>query len=490
MRRRSLRRVTKVVVVWTVVFAFFSWDTANACHRMFRWSRGYYGSAPAYCGPPVYYYQSPSACYPVSPCRVVVTCSPQVKVTPPKSTAPSRPMPAERAPALTDGQRPTTPAEPLRPATGTEGLVPPPEQPPSRAVQPTEPDVEQSPNDIDRLFEEDSTQTPPTSPTPATETPAGEVDDLFPDTTEQPDGSTAPQPAPPAEQPASDNLDDLFGPSQGGQTEGAAADGQPRSQVQPAADENVDDVFGGTSSQGAEAAEDVTDEPSTTNDTGDLFAPSAVEDTQVQPAAAQEEASSDTEDLFADPGPGNSNPSGAPPADTAPEEMDADELFNDSSSQTEQPAPNADNAEPLGEQPVGTTTADHSMIPRAATPEAAADSSVQPEEPAAKLAAQNIGQPVRTMAVPIADVDGTVNAQLGTRQVDGGPLPIRRWTDNTGIYHTTAQLVEVGDASVRLWKDTGRFTTVPLRRLSPADLRYVHQHAATSLDQAAHVALR
>jgi hypothetical protein len=341
--------------------------------------------------------------------------------------------------------------------------------------------VEPSPNDVNRLFEEDTTETPQATPTPATEAPAGDVDDLFPDTTEQ---------------PAADNLDDLFGPAQGDQTEGAASDRQPPSEVQPAAAEtpaeNADDLFGDTSSQGDEAAEGVKAGPSTSDGMEDVFAPSAVEDTQVQPAAAQEEASADAEDLFADPGPGDSNPSGAPPANTAPADMDANDLFNDSSTRTEQPAPNADNSAPLDEQPVGTITADDSMAPRAAPAEAVADSSVQPQEPAktTQLAAQDIRQPVRAMAVPIAHVDGTVNAQLGTRPVDGGPLPMRRWTDNTGIYRTTAQLVEVGDASVRLLKDTGRFTTVPLRRLSPADLRYVQQHSATSLDEAAHVALR
>ncbi len=56
-------------------------------------------------------------------------------------------------------------------------------------------------------------------------------------------------------------------------------------------------------------------------------------------------------------------------------------------------------------------------------------------------------------------------------------LPTRNWTDNTGTFHTAARLMWVGEDSVRLLKDTGRFATVPFRRLSQEDLAYVQQHA-------------
>ena len=53
--------------------------------------------------------------------------------------------------------------------------------------------------------------------------------------------------------------------------------------------------------------------------------------------------------------------------------------------------------------------------------------------------------------------------------------PVRTWHDNTGNFEVTGRLVDVQPDAVRLLKDNGRFTTVPLRRLSPVDRQYVDQ---------------
>lgn len=54
-----------------------------------------------------------------------------------------------------------------------------------------------------------------------------------------------------------------------------------------------------------------------------------------------------------------------------------------------------------------------------------------------------------------------------------GRLPLRTWVDDTGQFRVQAQLLQVLDGRVRLLKTTGRTTTVPLARLSPADRAYV-----------------
>jgi hypothetical protein len=51
--------------------------------------------------------------------------------------------------------------------------------------------------------------------------------------------------------------------------------------------------------------------------------------------------------------------------------------------------------------------------------------------------------------------------------------PVRRWFDDTGSHDTVGQLVEVHADHVRIRKLNGRFTTVPISRLSVTDQRYV-----------------
>lgn len=59
--------------------------------------------------------------------------------------------------------------------------------------------------------------------------------------------------------------------------------------------------------------------------------------------------------------------------------------------------------------------------------------------------------------------------------------PLRQWTDNTGNFQVRASLVSISPTHVRLLKDTGKYTTVPLSRLSQSDLAFVQQHATSTL---------
>jgi hypothetical protein len=56
-----------------------------------------------------------------------------------------------------------------------------------------------------------------------------------------------------------------------------------------------------------------------------------------------------------------------------------------------------------------------------------------------------------------------------------GQLPSRQWTDNSNQFQVQARLLLILDGKVRLLKETGRTTTVPLDRLSPDDRAYVDQ---------------
>ena len=56
-------------------------------------------------------------------------------------------------------------------------------------------------------------------------------------------------------------------------------------------------------------------------------------------------------------------------------------------------------------------------------------------------------------------------------------LTMRTWTDNTGEFQTEARLVEILTDSVRLFKANGRYSNVPMHRLSSADLDYVQMVA-------------
>jgi hypothetical protein len=57
---------------------------------------------------------------------------------------------------------------------------------------------------------------------------------------------------------------------------------------------------------------------------------------------------------------------------------------------------------------------------------------------------------------------------------------MRQWTDDTGDYQVRGKLVKITASTVRLLKETGKYTTVPIDRLSQADLQYVQQQIAAA----------
>jgi hypothetical protein len=56
-----------------------------------------------------------------------------------------------------------------------------------------------------------------------------------------------------------------------------------------------------------------------------------------------------------------------------------------------------------------------------------------------------------------------------------GKLPMRKWVDDSGTFQVNGRLILILDGKVRLLKETGRTTTVPMERLSEADRQYVEE---------------
>jgi hypothetical protein len=70
---------------------------------------------------------------------------------------------------------------------------------------------------------------------------------------------------------------------------------------------------------------------------------------------------------------------------------------------------------------------------------------------------------------------------------------MRQWVDNSGEFRVKGRLILILEGKVRLLKETGRTTTVPMERLSDADRRYVEEvisRYGTDLEQLDKLAAR
>ena len=55
---------------------------------------------------------------------------------------------------------------------------------------------------------------------------------------------------------------------------------------------------------------------------------------------------------------------------------------------------------------------------------------------------------------------------------------LRTWVDNTGNFSCQGRLLSFQDGNVRLMKNNGRTSTVPVSRLSAGDLEFVERQAS------------
>jgi hypothetical protein len=124
-----------------------------------------------------------------------------------------------------------------------------------------------------------------------------------------------------------------------------------------------------------------------------------------------------------------------------------------------------------------------------ATPPAETDDLFGGEPPAAEPAATEPAPtetPAETPAAAPAEgekteeTDDLFGRARGVLREAGGldSNETRLWVDNTGKYSVNARLILFLDGHVRLLKDTGRTTTVPLKRLSERDLEFVNRQAS------------
>ncbi len=152
------------------------------------------------------------------------------------------------------------------------------------------------------------------------------------------------------------------------------------------------------------------------------------------PAAGDMPAAPAGDDLFGAPAPAGDAPVPAPAGD---------DLFG-------APAPEGDAAPAAGDDLFGKPT---SAEPAPANLD---DLFGTPAEPAPEAAA------------PAAESDPFSDAFKSSRV----------WRDNTGNFEVTAVLAEVHPDKVRLLKDNGKFSTVPIRRLSVEDRQLVEAIAS------------
>ena len=94
---------------------------------------------------------------------------------------------------------------------------------------------------------------------------------------------------------------------------------------------------------------------------------------------------------------------------------------------------------------------------------------------------------IATSSEPSDESSDTSGSEWATRAFRGAEY--REWTDNTGTYRVQARVAVIFEDRVRLLKDTGKVTTVPLSRLSSRDRAYVLWVAA-SLSERAHGSLQ
>ena len=128
----------------------------------------------------------------------------------------------------------------------------------------------------------------------------------------------------------------------------------------------------------------------------------------------------------------------------------------------------------------GSIVAPAKSIPVALTPAAVVPAVVVPAAPV------TLAEPVALLQAAVAPKveKAATTSAFATVPATGAVVendPMRLWRDDSGEFEVRGKLVLILDGKVRLLKETGKYTTVPLDRLSPADLSYVRQHASAML---------
>ncbi len=414
-------------------------------------------ATPVVCSPPAASDCCDSGCAPVLPtintgcCDVGLDCAPAIPYAPAQSI-PLDMLAPQIPPAPMDMGAPLNMGDPM----DTESAVPmEPTPPTTNEIQPATP---AAPSVIEKNAEESPSDTPEKMPAaPNQELPATPAD---------PSGSGETAPAtPPADIPFGNATepapsDNLFGEPEMKPVDPAPAAADPfGAPAEPALTDPAPAAPAGNDLFGTPPAEPMPAAPAG----DDLFGTPPAEPMPAAPAG---------DDPFGAPAlPANDNLFGEPPA-AAP----ADNLFDTPATDA---APSNDNlfGEPEPASPAPPSNVDDLF----GTP-----ASLEPSEPGADV----IGQPTSVEATgnDLNDLFGTpAIPEQEQPAVSSEPAPevdffksTRTWHDNTGLFQIDAKLVAIFSDSVRLIKENGKFCTLPVRRLSEDDKRFV-EHVAQLL---------
>ncbi|MEX0613031.1 MAG: SHD1 domain-containing protein, partial [Pirellulales bacterium] len=200
----------------------------------------------------------------------------------------------------------------------------------------------------------------------------------------------------------------------------------------------------------------------------------------IEPVPPAEEPAEEPDSLF------NGTEEAAPPATetpaTPPPAEETDDLFGEPAEST--PPAESQPAEEPAEQPAeesldlfGEPAETDGEMPAEEQPAEEQPAGEQPEQPAEETPAE---EPPAEEEKPAEEEDDIFGASRGIMREPGGLASevMRTWVDNTGNFSTRGRLVQFLDGHVRLLKDNGRTTTVPLYRLSTSDLEFVHRQAS------------
>lgn len=398
---------------------------------------------------------------PAQECCIVVTpCVPAPSQTAsdelPQTThvAPESAAPAESAPPTATEAKPEDPAvEPSVPSTPIEPTAPAAEPP--AAVTPAVPLVplpgagDSAPkgtDPVDALFDDEPVKAAEPAviadPTPAVVTPT------------EAEGEAPVKEAPVKEDP----IGDLFGD--------AANTDAPGIKTDPVKDTDIDDLFG-TEEATPPAKDDTETPPKQSID--DIFGIESTTPPAGKPATEAKEA---LDDLF---GTGTADSPATPPKAASGNELD--DFFGTEASEPPpakiEPAPaQNESIDELFGKPVSTESADSKndndkyldslfLITPATKTESPAAEPKQKSEPKTE---------------PKKDVDPLdILFGLGefTPPEEFRGAEFQTWVDNTGTYSVKAQLAVIYTDRVKLLKENGKYTTVPLSRLSDRDFAYV-----------------
>ena len=418
---------------------------------------------------------TPCSLQPTSPCTPApLACdsaSPETTSVPQVEMEPAIATPETKLPKVTTPATETLAAPAIVAPAETTPVIQTPVEPPVIEVAPVVTPVPPKVEPLNPVVEPVPTNLEPIVVPPKT-SPA--ADDLF--------GTEPAKPAPAEPAPAkpAPAADDLFGtePAKPAPAKPAPAEPAPAKPA-PA----TDDLFG------TEPAKPAPAKPAPATD--DLFGTEPAKPAPAKPAPA-------ADDLFgtapAKPAPAKPAPAADKSTKTAPDEPSLDELFKVDGQA--KPAPVPKKGEPsldqLFEKPISTTTDEASQSNNNKDDAQSFDKLFSSPVPATKqlqpaavdtvtLPTESVPDPIETKTTTSDAVDSQPYLELDKLfgvgsftpppQFDGAEY--RQWVDNTGAYSIKARLTVIYSDKIKLTKENGKTTTVPLSRLSGADFGYV-----------------